>query len=73
MTKVCLCPYGLKQSTLQSGMDLANNRTVHCSYAGTVKALEAKHLAHPLQTFSHHQHYAQDRKFQRTSKVNTRD
>lgn len=27
------------------------------------------HLVHPLQTFSHHQHYAQDRKVQRTSRA----
>lgn len=35
----------------------------------TVKAMKAKHLAHPRQTISHHQHDAQDRRVQRTSKA----
>lgn len=58
MTKVHLCPYGLKQSILEewNGLPfLQNCYFVHMQ--ALQKTMEAKHLTHPFKIFFNHQNY----------------
>lgn len=68
--EVCLCPYVLTKQACEVEWTWLTTQLLRCSYAGTVKAMEAKHPAHPLsRIFSNHGHCAQDREFQRPSQA----
>lgn len=68
--KACLCPYVLSKQACEVEWTWLTTELLCCSYAGTVKAMEAKHPAHPLsRIFSTHRHCAQDREFQRPSQA----
>lgn len=68
--EVCLCPYVLTKQACEVEWTWLTTELLRCSYAGTVKAMEAKHTAHSLfRIFSTHQHCALDREFQRLSQA----